>query len=270
MNMHQMTREPALPRYDILGVPVVAVGWDEALDFVAGHVERGEFLRLGWLNANNANIMHDRPDYRAALDDFVILPDGVGVDIASLMLHGRAFPANLNGTDLTPAILQRIRWPLRVALMGSRLPVAEATAGSFRELAPQHDYRVIVDGFFKPDQQEAVLKAIADYRPDILLVAMGVPRQELFIAQAITPAHCTVAIAVGALFDLHTGVVPRASMPMRKLRLEWLSRLIHEPRRLWRRYIIGNPVFLFRVLGARLAGRVKPVAKSASHPEALP
>lgn len=268
--MHQVNRERGLqPRYDVLGVPVAAVGWDEALDFIAGHVERGEFLRLGWLNANNANIMVDRPEYRAALDEFVILPDGVGVDIATLILHGRTFPANLNGTDLTPAILQRISRSMRVALMGSRLPVAEAAAASFRELAPQHDYRVIVDGFFKPEQQEAVLGAIADYRPDILLVAMGVPRQELFIAHAITPRHCTAAIAVGALFDLHTGVVPRASHLMRKLRLEWLSRLIHEPRRLWRRYIIGNPVFLCRVVAARLTGRVNPVEKLPGRPEAL-
>ncbi|MBL8583028.1 MAG: WecB/TagA/CpsF family glycosyltransferase [Rhizobiaceae bacterium] len=250
-----MRQRDSLPRRDILGVPVVAIGWDEALDFVASHVERGEFLRLGWLNANNANMMFDRPDYRSALDEFVILPDGVGVDIASWILHGSAFPANLNGTDLTPALLQRVGKPMRVALMGSRLPVCEMTAASFREIAPQHDYRVIVDGFFKPEEQEGVLKAIADYRPDMLLVAMGVPRQEIFIARAVTPAHCTVAIAVGALFDLHTGVVPRASMPMRKLRLEWLSRLLHEPRRLWRRYIIGNPQFLMRVFAARFGGR---------------
>jgi exopolysaccharide biosynthesis WecB/TagA/CpsF family protein len=233
-----------LPTRDILGVPVVATGTMEALDFVADHVEAGEFLRLGWLNANNANIMHSRPDYRAALDKFVILPDGVGVDIASLLLHGSAFPANLNGTDLTPAILSHIRRPMRVAMMGSRLPVAEKAAASFREIAPQHDYRVIVDGFYKPEQEPAVLAEIAAYRPDILLEAMGVPRQEMFIANAITPAHCTVALAVGALFDLHTGVVPRASMPMRRLRLEWLSRLMHEPRRLWRRYARYNPLFV--------------------------
>ena len=260
MNQHHVARHrESFAYHDILGVPVVAAGWNEALDFVADHVERGEFLRLGWLNANNANVMHDRPDYRAALQQFVILPDGVGVDIASLILHGRSFPANLNGTDLTPAILQRIAMPMRVALMGSRLPVAETAAGSFRELAPQHDYRVIVDGFFKPEEQDRVLEAIADYRPHMLLVAMGVPRQELFIANALTPQHCTVAIAVGALFDLHTGVVPRASPLMRRLRLEWLSRLIAEPRRLWRRYVIGNPLFLWRVLVARLSGKTKPI-----------
>lgn len=253
-----------LARRDILGVPVVATGWTEALDYVADHVARRAFLRLGWLNANNANVMFDRPDYRAALDEFVILPDGVGVDIASLVMHGRSFPANLNGTDLTPAILEHIKAPMRVALMGSRLPVAEQTAESFRGIAPQHDYRVIVDGFFKAGDQQAVLDRIADYGPDILLVAMGVPRQELFIAGSITPAHCTVAIAVGALFDLHTGVVPRASPLMRRLRLEWLSRLVAEPRRLWRRYVIGNPLFLARVFAARLGWRPKPVDASAS------
>lgn len=241
-----------LPARDILGVPVAAVGFGEALDFVAAHVEQDSFLRLGWLNANNANVMHDRPDYRAALDKFVILPDGVGVDIASFLLHGSAFPENLNGTDFTPALLAHIERPLRVALMGSRLPVCEKAAASFREIAPQHDYRVVADGFFKQEQEPAVLAALAAYRPDILLVAMGVPRQELFIAGRLTPAHCTVAIAVGALFDLHTGAVPRAAPLTRRLRLEWLSRLAHEPRRLWRRYLVGNPLFLLRVLAAKL------------------
>ena len=89
-------------------------------------------------------------------------------------------------------------------------------------------------------------------RPDILLVAMGVPRQEFWIAKNITSSHCTLPIAVGALLDFLSGSVPRAPAWMRRLRLEWVFRLIVEPGRLWRRYVLGNPVFLARVVRQKL------------------
>ncbi|MGH6761856.1 MAG: WecB/TagA/CpsF family glycosyltransferase [Phyllobacterium sp.] len=239
---------------EILGVPVAALGWEEALAVLGARIVNGQFVRVGWLNAHNANLMRQNPEYRSVLDEFIILPDGVGVDLASKMLHGMQFPANLNGTDFTPALLQSIAKPLRVGLLGARREAAEMAAGHFKEIAPQHDFRVIADGFFKPADEPRVLADIADYHPDILLVAMGVPRQELFIAKCLTPRHCTAAIAVGALFDLATGAVPRAPVWMRNLRLEWLFRLWQEPGRLWRRYIVGNPLFVLRVLRDRLSG----------------
>ena len=99
-----------------------------------------------------------------------------------------------------------------------------------------------------------ILGRLESERPDVLLVAMGVPRQELWIAEKIGHAHCTVPIAVGALFDIFTGTVPRAPGWMLALRIEWLYRLWREPKRLWRRYIIGNPVFLASVIKAKLRG----------------
>lgn len=83
---------------------------------------------------------------------------------------------------------------------------------------------------------------------------MGVPRQELWIARNLTEKHCTLPIAVGALLDFLSGAVPRAPGWMRRMRLEWLFRLIVEPGRLWRRYIVGNPLFLARVLRQKLVG----------------
>ena len=87
----------------------------------------------------------------------------------------------------------------------------------------------------------------------MLLVAMGVPRQELWIARHIDERHCTLPIAVGALLDFLSGAVPRAPLWMRRLRLEWLFRLVVEPGRLWRRYVVGNPLFLVRVVRQRLS-----------------
>ena len=105
-------------------------------------------------------------------------------------------------------------------------------------------------------EEPLILERIEALRPDILLVAMGVPRQEFWIAKNITPRHCTLPMAVGALLDFLSGTVPRAPAWMRRLRLEWVFRLIIEPGRLWRRYILGNPVFLARVVRQKLSSSV--------------
>jgi exopolysaccharide biosynthesis WecB/TagA/CpsF family protein len=88
---------------------------------------------------------------------------------------------------------------------------------------------------------------------DLLLVAFGNPRQEIWIAERITHEHAHLAIGVGALFDFLAGEVQRAPRWLRAARLEWAYRLMLEPARLWRRYVLGNPAFLLRVLRQKRA-----------------
>ena len=152
------------------------------------------------------------------------------------------------------SLLRRIKRPLKVALIGARRDVADCACEAFQAMCPQHQISVISDGFFTPDDEPRILGQLEAERPDILLVAMGVPRQELWIADNVGNEHCTAPIAVGALFDIFTGTVPRAPGWMLALRVEWLYRLWREPKRLWRRYIIGNPVFLTSVIRAKLGG----------------
>ena len=239
---------------NILGVKVACFDWDGAFAFFENRINEGRFMKQGWLNANNSNIADETPDYRAALQDFLILPDGVGVDIASKVAYGSKFPANLNGTDFIPGLLQHMKRPLKVALLGGGPGVAADAAQLFRQQIPRHEYRVISDGFFKPADLDGILAQLKEFHADILLVATGVPRQELFIDKHITAEHCTIASAVGALFDLHTGRVQRAPHWMRKIQMEWAHRLLQEPRRLAKRYLIGNPVFLWRVAKGWMKG----------------
>lgn len=239
---------------NILGVKVACFDWGGAFAFFENRIDEGRFMKQGWLNANNSNITEENADYRAALQDFLVLPDGVGVDIASKVAYGSKFPANLNGTDFIPGLLQHMKRPLKVALLGGGPGVAADAAQLFKQQIPRHEYRVISDGFFKPADLNGILAQLKDFHPDILLVAMGVPRQELFIDKHITAEHCTVASAVGALFDLHTGRVQRAPQWVRKIQMEWAHRLLQEPRRLAKRYLIGNPVFLCRVAKGWMKG----------------
>ncbi|GGD06294.1 WecB/TagA/CpsF family glycosyltransferase [Aureimonas glaciei] len=234
------------------GVRVTAARGEAVARDIAGRLKTGTFTKVAFVNAHCINLAYERGEYRRALADFTVLPDGVGVDLASRLLFGRPFPENLNGTDFVPFLLGRLPGGARVGLIGARPGVAEAAAAKFAADLPQHDFLPISDGFYAEGAEtEAVLARTRDAEVDIVLVALGVPRQELFIAQHLTAAETTVAIAVGALFDFKAGIVPRAPAVVRHLRAEWLFRLCAEPRRLWRRYVLGNPRFLTHILRER-------------------
>jgi exopolysaccharide biosynthesis WecB/TagA/CpsF family protein len=257
MNIHARRTAFGLASWkNILGIPVASVAWRDAVGLLLHVLAERDFTKVSFLNAHNANIACDDAEFAAVLDDFLILPDGVGVDVAARLLYGAPFPDNLNGTDFIPGFLQAAREPLTVGLIGATRRNAEAAALTLTRLAGQHHFAVIHDGFFSAAEEPEILERLRRLRPDILLVAMGVPRQELWIARNITKEHCTLPIAVGALLDFLSGAVPRAPLWMRRLRLEWVFRLWIEPGRLWRRYIVGNPLFLFRVMRQKLFGQV--------------
>lgn len=242
-------------RRSILDIDVVELDWPEALAFAAGAVDGRDQSVFAFLNANNANLAMRDSAFFDVLKHSIVLPDGVGVDIASVAFHGRRFPANLNGTDFVPALLTYITAPKRVGLVGARPDVLAQVTKAFSRHAPWHSFIPIEDGFFDRSRSVDVGERIAAARPDILLVAMGSPEQEMWVAQNIGREHGQLVISVGALFDFVSQTVPRAPLWMRQSRIEWLFRLWVEPSRLWRRYILGNPVFLFHVLRHRLRRR---------------
>src|SRR4029077_313459 len=101
-------------------------------------VAERRFTKVSFLNAHNANLAYTDPVFAEALDDFLVLPDGVGVDVAAKLLYGAPFPDNLNGTDLIPAFLQASTRPLTVALLGATRVNAEAASTKLAALAVQH------------------------------------------------------------------------------------------------------------------------------------
>lgn len=243
------------PWKSILGFPVADLAYGETLALLADRISTSSYTPVTFLNAHNANVALADAHFAKAMREFLVLSDGIGVDIASRALHGAKFKANLNGTDLVPALLSFVTRPLKVALLGARPEVIGKARDTFASETPWHEFRVISDGYFREDQIADIRSKLAQWKPDILLVAMGVPRQEEFIATHLGPECCTMPMAIGALLDLHTGTIPRAPLWVRRLRSEWAYRLTREPGRLWRRYIIGNPLFLFRVIKSKLSGK---------------
>lgn len=230
----------------VFGLSVLSASPEQAIAALLGRPK----CRAAFVNAHCINMAHRDPTYRAALESAdVLLPDGIGMDIAA-RLHGTAFAANLNGTDLCPLLLaEAARRGASVFLLGGRNGVAADAAKALGAALPDLRIVGIRDGY-SGAAPEGAIPAINDSGADILLVAMGVPIQDIWLAQHAQALRPKLVIGVGALFDFLAGRVPRAPLWVRKTRLEWVWRLAMEPRRMFGRYVIGNVAFLVRAVRA--------------------
>jgi exopolysaccharide biosynthesis WecB/TagA/CpsF family protein len=252
-------KRPRYAKRDIGGIGIAVMEREAAIAEVTDAVLTGGHMKLAFCNANLVNVAADNAALQRSLSTFLVLADGIGVDLGSWMLYGEAFPANLNGTDFFPRLFAAAERPMRVALLGGRPGVADRAVANLTQRYPAHKFSVLSHGYFTADEEIVLLGKLKIQRPDLLLVAMGNPLQERFIADKLGPQHASVAAGVGALFDFFADEVPRAPELVRQIRLEWMYRLWLEPRRLWRRYVLGNPAFLMRMarqyaVGGRRSG----------------
>lgn len=218
----------------------------------------GRRSRVAFVNAHCGNVMARDTTYADALATAdMILPDGIGVELAARM-QGRRFRENLNGTDFTPALLRRAAQKgLSVYLLGGRPGVARAAADRLILTTPGLRVAGIRDGYEGMADTNATIAAINAAQPDILLVAAGVPLQDVWLARNAPRLDARVMLGVGALFDFLAGRVRRAPGLVRRLRSEWAWRLAMEPRRMAGRYLLGNATFLARAAREAVA-RTKP------------
>ena len=233
-------------------------------DFAYGHGVR----TLGFVNAHALNSCVDDPHFArdlGGLDNLV--RDGIGVH-ALYRLIGSHSGLNLNGTDLLPDLIARFAGQ-RIALFGTRLHVVDTVAGMLRR---DLGCEVVTADGFQPDGY--YLERVARSRPALVVLGMGMPKQERVAQQMKHGLHQDVAIVCGgAILDFLSGYKPRAPMWMRRSGLEWAYRLSLEPKRLFGRYIVGNPLFLLRSM--LLAGRSqqaqpRPPAAPEARPEPKP
>lgn len=230
----------------ILGIDVRGLRRDVAADYLESLLRRGKPARVAFANANLVNVASKDEQLKKYLESFIVLNDGAGVNIASRLLHGEPFPDNLNGTDFTPYFLDRCRVRLRIFLLGAAPSVVVRATHIFRERWPQHSVVGFQDGYFQPADEDEVVRRVAAASPDVVFVALGNGPQERWV-ERLVPESTTSAWGVGALFDFLVGEQRRAPRFVRSVGLEWAWRLGQNPRRLARRYVIGNPKFMFNV-----------------------
>jgi N-acetylglucosaminyldiphosphoundecaprenol N-acetyl-beta-D-mannosaminyltransferase len=239
---------PTPPLLEFFGIPLVNTTMAEAVDWISEQAWGGGRSLLAFVNPDCLNIAYRDDAYRRILLGAArVLPDGIGIHLGCRML-GVALRANVNGTDLFPPLCERAaREGLGLFLLGARPGIPEAVATNMRARYPGLRIVGIQDGYFDPAEEDAIIARINGSGASILLVAFGVPRQEKWLARHHDQLTPPVRMGVGGLFDFYSGRIPRAPLWMREIGLEWVWRLMQEPGRMWRRYLIGNPVFLFRV-----------------------
>ncbi len=243
---------------DLFGHAVVAEGGDALVKVFTQVLDVGERCDVAFLNAHASNVAARDPEFSRVLNGFVLLNDGLGVDLASRWAHGESFPENLNGTDFVPRFLASVDRPLRIHLLGGRPGVAEAAARKLALVAPQHVVVGTRHGYFSQREAARVVEEVSRSRADVLLVAMGNPVQEKFVHQHRDALGVPLTFSVGALLDFLAGGVDRAPDWVQWARSEWAWRLAQEPRRLWRRYLVGNAVFLLRTVCHPRAAAQRP------------
>lgn len=225
----------------IAGFPVHEATPQDLSKFLLAALRRREKISLLFANCNFVvrckALLEDMCD-----EQVLIVNDGVALDIAARVLRGRSFKANLNGTDFTPYLFRQSSRALRVFLLGGRPEIVRKAAAHVARGLGQEvvGWR---DGYAGMRDNDAVIEHVNRSQAEVLLVALGNPRQEEWILRNREALDASVVTGVGALFDFWAGDKPRAPGFVRSMRMEWLFRLCQEPRRLLRRYTVDTLTF---------------------------
>ncbi|MGB3634450.1 MAG: WecB/TagA/CpsF family glycosyltransferase [Rubrobacteraceae bacterium] len=246
----------ARERIDVLGVGVDPLTVEEL------HAEIGHFVREDGhalvLNANVhcLNLSFKDRSLRDLLNDAeIVFCDGSGVMLAARIL-GRRIPERITYADWMwqLAAFSAVEG-ISLYFLGARPGVARKAAEHLKERHPDLKIAGVHHGYFDhtpgSPENENVIKEINDTAPDILVLGFGMPLQERWLMENWSRINANVALTGGAVFDYLSGELRRGPKILTNNGFEWLARLLIEPGRLWRRYVVGNPLFLLRVLRQR-------------------
>lgn len=244
------------PSRQLFGISINALTMDEVLAAVDEAIAARRRLLIGVLNVAKVVNMERDPVLRSSvLEADLVVADGMGVVWASRLL-GQALPERVAGIDLMDRMLARsAERGYRVYCLGA---TAEVLAAAVERMRADHPGAQIVgqrDGYFGENEAEAVAEAIREARADILLVGMTSPKKERFLARWSETMQVPVCHGVGGSFDVAAGKVKRAPAIWQKLGMEWLYRVVQEPGRMWKRYLVTNTLFAGMVVTG-LARRV--------------
>ena len=240
----------------VLGVEIDRLRMSQVLDLVDSRIERGQRLRIGVVNAAKLVNMQRDPDLdKDVSSSDIVLADGMSVVWAS-KLRANPLPERVAGIDLMHEILARAASGQRsVFFLGAREEVCAEVVRRAQQDYPGMQVAGHRNGYFDDADEAAIVEQINAANPDVLFVAMTSPKKERFMARWEQTLRVPVIHGVGGSFDVYAGLVSRAPEWMQRAGLEWLHRVLQEPGRMWRRYLVTNCIFVWRVATGLLAGK---------------
>ncbi len=240
----------------IAGIAVDNLSENEAVEKIGKLIARGGAHYLTVVNAAKVvAATRDRELRTILLNAELVTADGMSVVWASRML-GQPLKERVTGIDLFARLIEyAATHGLSVYFLGA---TDEAVNKVVEMLKTQHPALKIVgyrNGYFSESENQAIVETIKSSNADLLFVGMGSPKQEKWIAANLAKTGARFAMGVGGSFDHVSGLVRRAPLWMQRTGLEWLHRFILEPRRMWRRYLVGNTRFIWIILKQRFSRR---------------
>jgi len=246
----------------ILGYQVDGLAPEECCDRICIDIESGHKRWLACLNPHSYAVSIKDKDFSTALDNANwLVPDGIGVVYASRLLGGDIHE-RVTGSDIFYGVLERLNSSggRRVFFLGATeetlLAIRSRMAQDYPNVEVAGTYSPPFKPEYSPKELEEMISAVNEASPDVLWVGMTAPKQEKWIFDNLSKLDVKFVAAIGAVFDFYTGRVKRSHPLFQRMGLEWLPRLVQEPKRLWRRMFISAPIFIWHVLLQKM-GRLK-------------
>jgi N-acetylglucosaminyldiphosphoundecaprenol N-acetyl-beta-D-mannosaminyltransferase len=244
--LQEAARFPTVCLFDI---PIKAMTMTQALDLIDQTISAATSLQIGVVNAAKVVNMYRNPALGAdVLSSDIIFADGASVVWASHVL-GTPLPERVAGIDLMMGMLERGRKNgYRVYLFGATEEVNRSVA---ERISTEYTGVIVAgrrNGYFAADEEENIANDIAQAKPDILLVAITSPKKEQFLARWSDLIKVSICHGVGGSFDVYAGKVKRAPLSWQRCGMEWLYRLLQEPQRMWKRYLVTNSLFCWLIV----------------------
>jgi N-acetylglucosaminyldiphosphoundecaprenol N-acetyl-beta-D-mannosaminyltransferase len=239
------------PHVDVLGVDLSAINMNRALDLAEGWIANGGSAYICMTGVHGVMEAQSNPGLLRVLNNaFINAPDGMPMSWVG-WLQGHKQMDRVYGPDFMTSLCQRsVAKGYRHYLYGGQPSVTQDLKQALEQRFPN----LLVVGTYTPpfrdltpDEEDDLLTDVQTAKPDIVWVGLSTPKQELFMARYVNKLRVPLLVGVGAAFDFHTGRLDETPAWIKRAGLQWLHRLLQDPRRLWKRYLLNNPAFVWRI-----------------------
>lgn len=224
----------------------------DVINLVYSSLKDSKKTFLTYLNQHSFNIYQTNKMYRNLLENkFSVYAADTGINLANRWLFNKKYK-QINGTDLNKGIIENfMKNRTKFFILGGNFN-EEFVTSYFKSTEKLVGY---YNGYFEDSELWLIAKKVNDHQSKAVLIGMGVPKQEIIADKLSRLVDANLFLCVGNFFEFYFGTVKRVSPKFRNTGLEWIYRLFQEPKRLWKRYIIGIPLFIFRIIRFRFSSK---------------
>ena len=237
-------------KIDFLGIPLDALTMQETLVKIEKCIEANQQIHHSVVNAGKVVLMQENKKLeKSVLEADLINADGQAIVWAAIFL-GKFLPTRVAGIDLMEKLIEKsFENSYRCFFFGAKEDIVSKVVEKYSKLYSKSIIAGYRNGFFNSNEEKDIVEEIIHSRANILFVAMSSPKKEIFLNKfKLQLKDINFIMGVGGSFDVISGEIKRAPVFMQKIGLEWFYRFIQEPRRMWKRYLIGNTKFIYLVM----------------------